>query len=83
MAVAELGAGECAYIPRGCGHIVQNIGSQDCEIVGALDNGRYQESALSDWIRRAPPHVLAANLGLAEEDFETSLNKSASSRRRE
>src|SRR5262249_38350202 len=50
LSVAELSAGECAYIPRCCGHSVQNIGSEDAEIVGVLDSGTYRESSLSDWL---------------------------------
>src|SRR5262249_8011050 len=33
IATAELSPGDCAYIPRGCGHVVQNIGADECEIV--------------------------------------------------
>jgi oxalate decarboxylase len=66
MAVAELSPGDCAYIPRGCGHLVQNIGEGECEIVGALDNGVYQESTLADWVAKAPRHLLANNFGMKE-----------------
>jgi oxalate decarboxylase len=74
MAVAELSAGDCAYIPRGCGHIVQNIGAEECEIVGALDSGVYSEALLSDWIAKVPRQLLANNLGLPEQVF-TTLNQ--------
>jgi oxalate decarboxylase len=66
MAVAELAAGDCAYIPRGCGHSVQNIGTVNCKIVGALDKGEYSESSLVDWVAKAPLHLLANNLGAPE-----------------
>jgi oxalate decarboxylase len=69
LATAEMSPGECAYIPRNCGHSIQNIGSEDCELVGVLDSSRYEEATLSDWIKRAPRHVLANNLGLAEDAF--------------
>jgi oxalate decarboxylase len=69
MAVAEMSPGECAYIPRGCGHSVQNIGTEDCEIVGVLDNGTYSESSLSDWVANVPRQLLANNLGLPEAAF--------------
>jgi oxalate decarboxylase len=78
MALAELSAGDCAYIPRGCGHSVQNIGTEDCEIVGALDNGVYSEALLSDWIAKVPRQLLANNLGLPEKAF-TKLIQSRSS----
>ena len=69
LATAEMSPGECAYIPRNCGHSIQNIGTEDCEIVGVLDSSRYEEATLSDWMRRAPRHLLANNLGLPEEAF--------------
>jgi oxalate decarboxylase len=67
VAVAELSPGECAYIPRNCGHSVQNIGTEDAEIVGVLDSGNYHESSLSDWLARAPRHLLANNFGMPEK----------------
>ena len=66
LAVAEVSAGEGAYVPRGAGHLIQNIGAEECEIVGMLDNGTYEESTLVDWMAKAPGHVIANNLGLSE-----------------
>jgi oxalate decarboxylase len=68
VAVAELSPGECAYIPRNCGHSIQNVGSEDAEIVGVLDSGTYHESYLSDWLAKAPRHLLANNFGIPEKD---------------
>ena len=70
MAAAELSVGDCAYIPRGCGHTVENIGSGECEIVGVLDSGTYSEALLSDWLAQAPRQLLANNLGLPEKVFD-------------
>jgi len=67
VAVAELSPGECAYIPRNCGHSIQNVGSDDAEIVGVLDSGIYHESTLSDWLAKAPRHLLANNFGIPEK----------------
>lgn len=66
MAVSEVGPGECAYVPQGCGHTVQNIGTEPAEIVGVLNSGVYGESSLSDWLAGAPRHLLANNFGLPE-----------------
>jgi len=77
MATAELSPGDCAYIPRGCGHVVQNIGSEDCEIAGVLDNGAYAECALSDWLVNVPRQLHANNLGLPVETFASAKRKSA------
>jgi oxalate decarboxylase len=67
VAVAEMSAGDCAYIPRCCGHSIQNIGPEDAEIVGVLDSGVYRESSLSDWLAKAPRHLLANNFGIPEK----------------
>ncbi|SHJ27965.1 oxalate decarboxylase [Bradyrhizobium lablabi] len=66
VAVAELSPGDCAYIPRNSGHSVQNIGTEDAEIVGVLDSGIYHESSLSYWLAKAPRHLLANNFGVPE-----------------
>jgi oxalate decarboxylase len=66
VAVAELSAGDCAYIPRNCGHSIENIGKEDAEVVGVLDNGAYRESSLTDWLAKAPRHLLANNFGVPE-----------------
>jgi oxalate decarboxylase len=76
MAVAELSPGDCAYIPRGCGHSVLNVGAEECEIVGVLDSATYSESSLIDWIAQAPRHVLANNLGVPAENFAAATNRS-------
>ena len=75
LAVAELAVGDCAYIPRGCGHTVENIGADECEVIGALDNGAYQETSLSDWMAKVPRHLLASNLGLPDSAFATVPKK--------
>lgn len=69
LATTDLATGDCAYVPRGCGHTVQNIGTDECELIGALDSGTYQEASLSDWIANVPAHLLANNLGLPEAAF--------------
>ena len=69
LASGELAPGACAYVPRACGHTVQNIGADECELIGALDSGTYQEASLSDWIANVPAQLLANNLGLPEAAF--------------
>jgi oxalate decarboxylase len=66
MAVAELGPGDCAYLPRGCGHSIENIGNEDSETVGVWDSGTFSESTLADWLAHAPRHLLANNFGAPE-----------------
>lgn len=66
LATAEIAVGDCAYIPRGCGHTVENIGTEECEVVGVLDAPAYQEATLWSWVAKAPRHLLANNFGVAE-----------------
>jgi oxalate decarboxylase len=66
MAVAELGPGDCAYLPRGCGHSIENIGNEESETVGVWDSGTFSESTLADWLAHAPRHLLANNLAMHE-----------------
>jgi len=77
VSVAELSAGGCAYIPRNCGHSIQNIGQDDAEIVGVLDSGTYRESSLSEWLAKAPRHVLANNFGIPDSALANFNRKRA------
>ena len=45
------------------------IGSDEAEVVGVLDSGTYQESSLSDWVAKAPSHLLANNFGIPEKSL--------------
>ena len=38
----EFGAGDVGYVPQGYGHYIENIGSEDLEILIVLNNGNYQ-----------------------------------------
>jgi oxalate decarboxylase len=69
MTSAEFGPGDVAYIPQGYGHSVQNIGTEECEIVLTFDNGHYQEISISEWVATSPPHLLANNFGVEEAVF--------------
>ena len=68
IATAELAPGDCAYLPRAMGHIVQNIGTEPCRFVGVHDASSYTECSLSQWLSTVPPHLIADNLGLAEAE---------------
>lgn len=64
LGVAEIGAGDCAYIPRSAGHMIQNPGPEAAEIIAVQDAGQLSTATLSDWMAQAPAHLLANNLGL-------------------
>ncbi|MGB8841374.1 MAG: cupin domain-containing protein [Aliidongia sp.] len=69
MTTADFSPGDVAYIPQGYGHSVQNIGTEETEIVLTFDNGHYQEISISEWIATSPPHLLANNFGVEEAVF--------------
>jgi oxalate decarboxylase len=71
MAVADLAAGDCGYFPMGWGHSLEALGDGPCEIISTLDSGVFQETSLSEWIAKVPPHVLANNLNLPEATLAT------------
>ena len=55
LAVAEIGPGDCAYIPRACAHLIQNIGGTSCEIIGVLDSGEIRRRRYSTGWAESPP----------------------------
>jgi oxalate decarboxylase len=63
----DFGPGEVAYVPRGFGHYIDNIGEEDCRMVLIFNSGSYQEIALTTWLATNPRQLLAANFGVAEE----------------
>ncbi len=69
MATAELKPGDCAYFPRAAAHMVQNIGAEPCEFVGVHDHSAFEECSLSQWLSSAPRQLIAANLGVRENDL--------------
>ena len=64
IGIAEIGPGDCAYVPCNAGHIIQNSGPETAEILAVHDAPVLSTATLSDWMAQAPPHLLANNLGL-------------------
>src|SRR5438067_9936417 len=72
--VVDFNAGDVWYFPRGFGHSIQGIGSEDCLFVQVFDNGYFSEFgtfSISDWVGHTPPALLAKNFGLPETAFAT------------
>lgn len=65
-----LEAGDVAYIPRGFGHSIENIGGTPCRVLIGLNSGVYAAINLSQWLAGNPPDVLATNFGQPIELFE-------------
>jgi oxalate decarboxylase len=70
--IADFAAGDVWYFPRGFGHSIQGIGSEDCLFVLVFDNGYFSEFgtfSITDWVGHTPPEVLAKNFGVPAATF--------------
>jgi oxalate decarboxylase len=69
--IADFAAGDVWYFPRGFGHSIQGIGSEDCLFVLVFDNGYFSEFgtfSITDWSAHAA-RVLAKNFGVPAATF--------------
>jgi len=70
--VVDFHAGDVWYFPRGFGHSIQGIGSEDCLFVLVFDNGYFSEFgtfSITDWVGHTPPEVLAKYFGVPASTF--------------
>jgi oxalate decarboxylase len=70
--IVDFNAGDVWYFPRGFGHSIQGIGSEDCLFVLVFDNGYFSEFgtfSISDWVGHIPPEVLGKYFGVPAATF--------------
>ena len=70
--IVDFNAGDVWYFPRGFGHSIQGIGSEDCLFVLVFDNGYFSEFgtfSITDWVGHTPPEVLAKYFGVPASTF--------------
>ena len=60
--VANVTAGDSAYVPAGYGHGIVNTGSDDLQIVQTWNAGKFQEITLKRWMQTAPRYLLSTNM---------------------
>jgi oxalate decarboxylase len=60
--VADVKAGDTAYIPAGYGHGILNTGDEDLEIIQTWDAGKFEEITLKHWMATAPKYLLSNNM---------------------
>jgi oxalate decarboxylase len=65
----EFGPGDVGYVPQGYGHYIESTGSEDLEVLIALNNGTYESISLTAWMAGNPPQLLATNFGVPEPVF--------------
>jgi oxalate decarboxylase len=65
----EYGPGDVGYAPQGFGHYIENIGSDDLEVVLAFNSGEYQSISATAWFAANPAELLATNFGVPASTF--------------
>ncbi|MET0638151.1 MAG: cupin domain-containing protein [Chitinophagaceae bacterium] len=63
--------GDVWYFPRGYGHVLQNVGEEQCHFVLIFDNGNFSEDhtfSITDFVSHVPKEVAAQNLGISVEE---------------
>ena len=65
----EYGPGDVGYAPQGFGHYIENIGSDELELVLAFNSGEYQSISATAWFAANPPELLATNFGAPAATF--------------
>jgi oxalate decarboxylase len=73
----EFAAGDVGYVPQGYGHYIENVGSEELEVVLALDSGAYQSISITAWMAANPPLLLATNFGVPESTFASFPKREA------
>ena len=65
----EFSPGDVGYVPQGYGHYIENTGSDNLEVVLALNNATYQSVSITAWIAANPELLLSTNFGVPESVF--------------
>ena len=65
----QFGGGDVGYVPQGYGHYIENIGTEDLDVVVVFNNGTYESISLSAWLATNPPALLATNFQVPESTF--------------
>src|SRR5262249_44377306 len=60
----EFSAGDVGYVPQGYGHYIENVGSEDLDLVLAFNSGIYQSISITAWMAGNPQLLLSTNFGV-------------------
>jgi oxalate decarboxylase len=63
-------AGDVGYVPEGYGHYIENIGTEDLDVIVVFNNGAYESISLSAWLATNPLALLATNFGVPQSTFD-------------
>jgi oxalate decarboxylase len=73
--VADVKAGDSAYIPAGYGHAVMNTGTEDLEIIQTWNAGKFEEITLKHWVETAPTYLISNNFAGVPEATLTAIRQ--------
>ena len=66
----DFAAGDVGYVPQGFGHYIENIGTDDLEIVLAFNSAAiYQSISATAWFASNPGLLLSTNFGVPAIDL--------------
>ncbi len=60
----EFAPGDVAFVNRGFGHYIKQIGNEETQILVAFNSPNYQEISISAWLASNPARLLADNFEL-------------------
>lgn len=69
-ATDDFGPGDTWYFPRGHGHSLKNVGTDEAHFLLGFDDGHFSEFgtfSITDWVARTPSGIVARNLNLTPE----------------
>jgi oxalate decarboxylase len=70
----DVAPGQVVYIPRGFGHHIESVGTDEARIIIGFNSGIYQESGFAQWLHAVPPELVTDNLGIPESVITTWPN---------
>lgn len=61
---------DVGYVPRGCGHYIENVGDDELQVLLVLNSGTYEEISVTQWLASNPKTLLANNFSVPEAAFD-------------
>jgi oxalate decarboxylase len=65
--VEDYRKGNVGFVPQGYGHYIEQVGSQQAELLILFNSPEYQEISLANWLGGNPSSLLAANFGVSQD----------------
>jgi oxalate decarboxylase len=69
-ATDDFGPGDTWYFPKGHGHSLKNIGTEETHFILGFDDGHFSEFgtfSITDWVARTPSEIVQRNLNLPSD----------------